>query len=80
MIQYCGCSRTMASKEYRKPVFDGLTAGAEYQDSQYGKGYRVFNKCKPQNGKYTEARCTICNRTVPLKSEVSEKPEAKKKK
>jgi len=36
----------------------GNTAGATFQDEQYGKGNRVFNRLGKE--KKTQYRCTIC--------------------
>ena len=35
----------------------------EFQDSVYGKGYRVFNECM-SGAKVTGYRCTVCGNTV----------------
>lgn len=37
------------------------TCKNEAQDRVYGKGNRVFNRCKSKaTGKFTAARCTVC--------------------
>ena len=37
------------------------TCKNEYMDKKYGKGKRVFNEYKTQNG--TDAKCTVCGTT-----------------
>lgn len=34
----------------------------DFQDSKYGKGYRVFNKTNKLKGSEHVHRCTVCNK------------------
>ena len=61
MIAYCGCTSSPIAKNggdkgaKLEMPFNARTLGAEYQDSKYGKGNRVFNVTKTK-----QHRCTIC--------------------
>ena len=37
-----------------------FSKGAQFQNERYGKGKRVFNRCKRTNSSSVPYRCTIC--------------------
>lgn len=36
----------------------------EFQDKEYGEGWRLMNDCKKVNGKYSSYRCTVCGNVI----------------
>jgi len=58
MIQHCGVCKPGPA--------------AEYQDSQYGKGNRVFNLMKKVEKSSQQARCTVCQAEKYVKGESEE--------
>ena len=47
-----------------------------FQDARYGKGKRLFNKTRKQDGSI--GRCTVCNREAPVFTKKAEQTNTSK--
>ena len=52
-------NRTDSSKRAGGTVIVSCTCNSAFQDTTYGVGRRVFNRC-PEVAKRRYARCTVC--------------------